>query len=326
MHLALLGLLIAAISWTAGELPAHAATKVKVGVLKFGTVSWVLDTIQDHGFDKAAGIELEIIPLASTQATELALQGGAVDVTATDWLWVSRQRSSGADFTFAPFTTALGGIMVPPDSPIRSLDDLKGKTLGVAGGPLDKSWLLLVAYTLRTAHFDLRTETELVFGAPPLLAEKAEQHELDAVLEFWPYAARLEAKGFEQLIGVEEVTQELGARGEVAMVGFAFRESWAKNSPDAIVGFLLAMDKADDLLATSDEEWQRIKPLMQVDDERTFEALKRRYREGIPERSVAENEADAKVLYAFLRQLGGEKLVGTGTELASGTFWDGAQP
>ena len=38
--------------------------------------------------------------------------------------------------------------------------------------------------------------------------------------------------------------------------------------------------------------------------------------EGIPERSVADNEADAKVLYQFLRELGGEKLVGPATELA----------
>ncbi len=58
----------------------------------------------------------------------------------------------------------------------------------------------------------------------------------------------------------------------------------------------------------------------------TFNALKRRYREGIPERSVAENEADAKVLYQFLRELGGEKLVGSATELAPGTFWHGGKP
>ena len=57
------------------------------------------------------------MPLASTEATAVGLQGGSVDIIATDWLWVSRERSGGADFTFSPFTTALGSIMVPPDSP-----------------------------------------------------------------------------------------------------------------------------------------------------------------------------------------------------------------
>jgi NitT/TauT family transport system substrate-binding protein len=219
--------------------------------------------------------------------------------------------------------------MVPPNSPIKTLGDLKGKKLGVAGGPLDKSWLLLVAYALRTAKIDLRTETRQEYGAPPLLAERAKQGEIDAVLNFWPYAARLEAEGFTELIGVEEVVRELGARGEVAMVGFVFSEAWANKNLDAIQAFLRAAAKADELLATSDAEWDRLKPLMGANDptfnEATFDALRRRYREGIPERSATENESDAKVLYQFLRELGGEKLVGPGTELAPGTFWHGGK-
>jgi NitT/TauT family transport system substrate-binding protein len=310
--------------------PAHATSKVKVGILKFGTVSWVLDTIIANGLDKAEGIELDILPLASTQATTVGLQGGSVDIIATDWLWVSRERSGGGDLTFSPFTTALGAIMVPPNSPIKTLGDLKGKRLGVAGGPLDKSWLLLVAYALRTANLDLRVETKQEYGAPPLLTERAKQGELDAVLNFWPYAARLEAEGFTQLIGVEDVVRELGAKGEVAMVGYVFSESWAKQNLEPIQAFLRAAAKADELLATSNEQWDRLKPIMGENDptfsDATFDALRRRYREGIPERSAAENEADAKILYQFLRELGGEKLVGPATELAPGTFWHGGKP
>jgi len=311
----------------ASSTVAHAEDlkTVKVGVLKFGTVSWVLDTIEANGLDKAEGIELDVTPLASTQATTVGLQGGSMNVIATDWLWVSRERSSGADFTFAPFSTALGAIMVPPDSPIKTLADLKGKTLGVAGGPLDKSWLLIVAYALRTANIDLRTDTTQEYGAPPLLAERAKQGNIDAVLNFWPYAARLEALGFTQLIGLEEVVRELGAKGEVAMVGYVFNEAWANKTPKAIEGFLNAAAKANELLATSDAEWDRLRPLMGTNDptfnDATFEALRRRYREGIPERPIAAEEADAKVLYQFLRELGGTKLVGSGTELAPGTFW-----
>ena len=325
MRSCLLAFLLCAIAVVGIGHAAETPSKVKIGVLKFGTVSWALDTIQANGLDKAEGIELDIVPLASTQATSVGLHGGSVDIIATDWLWVSRERSSGGNFTFSPFTTALGSIMVPPNSPIKTLADLKGKRLGVAGGPLDKSWLLIVAYSLRTAKIDLRTETRQEYGAPPLLNERAKQGQIDAVLNFWPYAARLEAEGFTQLIGLEEVVRELGAKGEVSMVGYVFSEDWAKQNLAGVQGFLRAAAKADDLLATSNEEWDRLKPLMAENDptftEATFEALRRRYREGIPERSVAENEADAKVLYQFLRELGGEKLVGPGTELAPGTFW-----
>jgi NitT/TauT family transport system substrate-binding protein len=319
-----LGLLALVICAVAGST-AHAAEKVKIGVLKFGTVSWVLDTIQRNGLDKAEGIELDVVPLASTQATTVGLQGGSVDIIATDWLWVSLERSGGADFTFAPFSTALGSIMVSANSPIKTLSDLKGKKIGVAGGPIDKSWLLMVAYALRTANLDLRTETTQEFGAPPLLTERAKQGAIDAVLDFWPYAARLEAQGFKQLIDVEDVVPELGAKGEVAMVGYVFSESWAKEHQAAVEGFLRAAAKADELLATSNEAWEQLRPLMQAEDQATFEALRRRYREGIPERSTAENEADAKVLYQFVREYGGEKLVGPETDLAPGTFWRGGK-
>ena len=322
-------MLVCALASLALAQPANAANKVTIGVLKFGTVSWALDTIRANGLDKAEGVELDIVPLASTQATTVGLQAGSVDIIATDWLWVSRERSGGANFTFSPFTTALGSIMVPPNSPIKTLSDLKGKRLGVAGGPLDKSWLLLVAYALRTANLDLRKDTTQEYGAPPLLAERAKQGALDAVLNFWPYAARLEAEGFTQLIGVEDVVSELGAKGEVAMVGYVFSEGWAKQNSEAIQGFLRAAAKADELLATSNEEWERLKPIMSENDpsfdDKTFDALRRRYREGIPERSTAENESDAKILYQFLRELGGEKLVGPGTELAPGTFWHGGK-
>ncbi|MEZ5827067.1 MAG: ABC transporter substrate-binding protein [Hyphomicrobiales bacterium] len=327
MRSRLLTFLFFALACVAVAQLAEAADKIKIGVLKFGTVSWLLDTIETNGLDKAEGIELDIVPLASTQATTVGLQANSLDLVATDWLWVSRERTNGADFAFVPFTTALGAIMVPPNSPIKTLADLKGKTLGIAGGPLDKSWLLIVAYALRTANIDLRTDTTQEFGAPPLLNERAKQGEIDAVLNFWPYAARLEAEGFTELISLNDVVRELGAKGEVSMVGFVFGDRWADKNPKAIQGFIRAAAKANELLATSNEEWDRLKPLMSQNDpsftEATFEALRRRYREGIPERSAAADEADAKILYQFLRELGGKKLVGSGTELAPGTFWHG---
>ena len=321
---AIAGALFLGISFVPVAIPAQpvtAASKIRIGALQSGTLNWLLDVIRTHSFDRSGDIELEIVPFASTQETKAALLSHSIDLIVTDWLWVSRERSMGTDLTFAPFSTDIGALMVPPDSSVKSLDDLKGKSLGVAGGPLDKSWLIIVAYTMRVAYFDLRTATSPVFASPQILADKVQNHSIDAVLEYWPYAARLEAKGFSQVISMEDLPLELGAKGKVAMVGYVFSENWANSNPSAIEGFLEAASKANQLLASSDEEWQRLRPMMAADDNATFEALKKYYRQGIPGRSIHENEADAKVLYQFLRQLGGEELVGSGTDLAPGTFW-----
>src|SRR5690606_37827918 len=103
---------------------------VRVAALKFGTASWELDTLRHHGLDREHGIRVEVTELASPQAGQVALQAGAVDVIVTDWLWVARQRAEGVALAAAPYSTAVGGLMVPAGSPIRGLEDLEGRKVG----------------------------------------------------------------------------------------------------------------------------------------------------------------------------------------------------
>ena len=187
-------------------IASSAASRVRIGVLKFGTVSWELDTLKQHKFDAANGIDLDVIYFAGEDATNVAMLAGAIDMIVTDWLWVSRQRSDGGDVTLAPYSTAVGAIMVKDASPIRTIADLKGKKIGVAGGAIDKSWLLIQALARRDHGLDLPAVSDVVFGAPPLISQKAIQGELDAVLNFWHFCARLEADGFRRLIGAGTIS------------------------------------------------------------------------------------------------------------------------
>ncbi|KXF77538.1 ABC transporter substrate-binding protein [Paramesorhizobium deserti] len=315
----LLTLVIAAL---AGILTSAtlAAERMHVGVLKFGTVSWELDTIKTHGLDEKNGVEIDIRFFASEDATNVALMAGDIDVMVSDWLWVSRQRSAGEDLTFFPYSTSVGAMMVPAASPIKSLTDLKAKKIGVAGGPLDKSWLFIQGLARDRFGIDLADENEIVYGAPPLLAEKARQGELDAVLNFWHYCARLEADGFRRLVSANEAARALGATGDVSAIGYIFHEKWARSHPEAIEGFLKASGEAKALLNRSDEEWPRLEPVVRAEG-RELDVLRDRYREGIPNRTVEEEEEDAARLYTVLMRLGGERLVGPGKTLAPGTFW-----
>ncbi len=304
----------------AGVGAASALETVRVGVLKFGTVNWELDAMKNAGHDRAVGIDVEIVAFAGEDASNVALQAGDVDVIVSDWLWVSRLRSDGADFIFVPHSSSVGAIMVPPTSPLHTLGDLKGRTLGVAGGSLDKSWLLIQGLAKRDHGFDLAAENDVVYGAPPLLAEKARQGELDAVLTFWHYCARLEANGFRRLVGADDAARSLGATGAVSALGYVFSERWAEAHPRAAQGFVEASRAAKARLASSDAEWARLAPLVRAEGAE-LAALRDRYREGIPARPAAEDEADAGRLYAVLAELGGERLVGRSPVMAPGTYW-----
>jgi NitT/TauT family transport system substrate-binding protein len=297
---------------------------VRVGVLKFGTVNWELDTIKSHKLDEAEGVDLRIVELASNQATQVALQGGAVDMIVADWLWVSRQRAEGADFTFAPYSTSAGAVMVPAESDIRSLADLKGHRVGVAGGPLDKSWLMLRALTLRKHGFDPDKDSAKTFGAPPLLNEQIRNGGVDAVLNYWHFAARLKAAGLREVATMGQVTRELGITTDVPIIGYVFSEAWADKNMRAVQGFLRASQAAKAIMSKSDEEWQRLAPLTRAEDDATLAALRDGYRDGIPTAWGPAERNDAAKVYDILARLGGRELVGDSPHLAPGTFWAGS--
>jgi NitT/TauT family transport system substrate-binding protein len=221
---------------------------------------------------------------------------------------------------FYPYSTALGAVMVSADAPIRSHGDLKGKKLGVAGGPLDKSWLLLRASALRSG-IDLKSEASIVYGAPPLLAQKALQGEIDATLTFWNFSAALEAQGMRPAIPMQDVVKSLGAAGEVAMVGYVFDGGWAAQNRALLDRFLAVMRKAEWILADTPAEWERLAPRIGATEPDALEVYRRRFREGIPKRPLANELADARYLYRVLASIGGTDLVGPSPELDPGAFY-----
>lgn len=302
---------------------ARADETVRVGALKFGTVNWELDTIAANGFDKANGVAMQVAYFAGEDASAIAFQSGEVDVIVSDWLDVARLRADGQDVTFAPYSSSTGAIMVPADSPIHTLADIKGRKLGVAGGAFDKSWLLLQGLAAKEG-FDLAKENDIAYGAPPLLAETLRSGKLDASLNYWQFNARLEADGFRRIAGADDASRALGASGPVSTLGYVFYEKWAGEHPNAIRGFLAASRNAKERLKGSDAEWSRLHAAGVVKDEgKALETLRDRYRDGIPARPAADEEADAARLFEVLAKLGGEKLVGRAKTLPAGTYWQG---
>jgi NitT/TauT family transport system substrate-binding protein len=300
---------------------APAADRIRIAAQKTGTLAWELDIIKAHGLDRKADLDIQVVELASTEAGKIALRGGSADLIVSDWLWVARERALGDKLVFYPYTSQIGAVMVPANSQIAGLADLKGKKLAVAGGPLDKSWLMLQADARRDG-LDLRTQATIVYGAPPLLSQKALQRENDATLTFWNFCAELEGKGLKRGIAMETIEKRLGASGPVVMLGYAFDAGWAAKNKSAVVRFLDVAAKAKDILANSQDEWQRLAARIGVADDAGLEIYRRRYSEGIPRRPIRDEERDAIGLYRVLADVGGVELVGPARELDKGTFYD----
>ena len=270
-------LLTAAVAAFFMGLAPVAAETLRIGAQMSGTFGWELALIKARGLDKAAGLDLVVTDLANTDAGKLAIASGSVDIVLSDWLWVSRERSLGKTLTFTPYSSALGAVMAKGDGPIKGLADLKGHKLGVAGGPLDKSWLLLQAYA-KSKGMVLSSEAEVVYGAPPLLGQKTVQGEIDATLQFWNFCADLELKKMKWFSDPVALAREPGL--------------W----PD----IMIRIGQKDPAAAA---------------------IFQKRYADGVPRRTIAEEEADARVLFHTLASVGGAELVGSSPELDLGAYY-----
>jgi NitT/TauT family transport system substrate-binding protein len=314
----LIGMAIAAAS-----APARAAPTppIRIGVLRYGTVSWEIDVIRYHALDAAAHVAVAPTELASAQAAQVALQAGQVDMIVVDWLWVARQRGAGADWTFVPFSNAVGALIAPRNSTVRDVRDLAGRALGIAGSPLDKSWLILRAYATQQYGIDLDAVTNKSFGPPPLLAEQMNAGRLDALLTYWPFAAKAEADGARHILDVADAVIALGIGAGVPFIGYTFSQHWAETNPSLVDGFLTASRQARAILATSDAEWQRLKPMTSAANDAELERLRDWYRRGIPRNWGNPERHAAAQLLQLLAKIGGPDLVGPISAVPSGTFW-----
>ncbi|MGZ5007011.1 MAG: ABC transporter substrate-binding protein [Methylobacter sp.] len=296
-------------------------TFIRIGVQSGGTVEWELPALQDALKAGHADFQLDIRHLANAEAGKIALQSGEVDIIVTDWIWVSALREQGADFTFYPYSDISGALVVPKNSAIHSILDLKGKRLGIAGGELDKNWLLLQTLAKQQQDIDLDASVEKVLGAPSLLNEQLKQGKIDAVLNYWHFAARLEAEGYRTLIDGRSILKELGIDETVANLGYVFKQSWADRHQQALKQFLDAAKQAKQTLCSSDAAWQKIIPLTKIDDETTRKHLHQNYCAGnIEHWGEAEQQAAGKV-YLLLHKQSKQAMTGKSEQLQPGTFF-----
>ncbi len=295
---------------------ADTAPTLRIGVQALGTLEWELSVLKQP---PDANFQIQIYPLANAEAGKIALQSGAVDIIVSDWLWVSAMREKGVELSFYPYSSTSGALMVAADNPIHALKELKGKRLGIAGGELDKNWLLLQA-AAKQQQTDLSWGVEKTFGAPPLINEQIKQGRVDAVLNYWHFAAKLEAQGYRQIIDGKGLLKAIGVNETIPFLGFVFQQSWADSHKAALSDFFKASRQAKNQLCTDDAAWLSVQPLTKEADPAILKILRQRYCEGrVAHWGTSEQQAAAR-LYPLLGVSGQQPATG-GSSLQPGTFW-----
>lgn len=305
----------------AGPAAAQDLPTIRVATLATGTVNWEMSTIVEHGLDEKHGFHLEIADYADNGATRVAVEGGEADMAVADWIWVARQRAAGKDYVFVPYSKAVGALVTTPDSGVKTLKDLAGGKIGIAGGPLDKSWLILRAYAQQEYGMDLAAETEQVYGAPPLIFKSAQAGEYAGAINFWHFLAKMKAAGMVEVISVEEAGKALGLNPDTPLLGYYLKESFLTENPGLAQALYDASRDAKDLLAGDDAAWETVRPQMNAGNDEEFARLKADWLAGTPARGPVDL-AGVQQMLSLMNDLGGAELVGEATEVPEGLFAD----
>ena len=136
----------AALGLVAAAPAAQAADHLRVGKSPSFLFAYVpLEIAKSQGMFQKAGLEVEVISFQGASKMDLGMTSGSVDITVggpTEMAAIAKGMPAKAVAIVARPVRELG-IIVPYDSPIKSIKELKGKSIGIASVGSITQWAAL---------------------------------------------------------------------------------------------------------------------------------------------------------------------------------------
>ncbi|MCL7943312.1 ABC transporter substrate-binding protein [Marinobacter sp. ATCH36] len=283
----------------ASDHDSETLPEISISVLQFGTAHWELDHILHRRLDQKHGYRLDLKLVANLPASRLAVTSGSVNGAVADLLWAQSRFQVGAPYLYVPFSSQIGDIVVPESSDIRTVADLAGKRIGVAGGPDSKGWVLLQKVAGEQG-LNLSESAEVQFAAPPLLSQALKRGQVDVIITYWHFAARLRGEGgWRSAFGMADLLTAMDLDRNLPVLGYVFPTAWAENHGPLIERFADSLHQAKTELADSEAHWQRLRPLMGNPEDGVFHALRDGFVAGTPAPQTDQRIADLHRLLAL---------------------------
>jgi NitT/TauT family transport system substrate-binding protein len=141
------------------------------------------------------------------------------------------------------------GIVVPVDSPVQSLRELKGKQISVPFGSTAHGLLLRA---LKAEGLDPESDVTLVSQSPEVGGTSLQAHKIDAHANFVPFADLFPFRGFARKIYD-------GAQADnPTFHGSLVNAEYASKYPEVVTAYVAAVIEADALFAAEPEKYSEL--------------------------------------------------------------------
>jgi len=207
-----------------------------------------------EGFLKQEGLNVEITQFNTTNEQTLALLSGKVDMipnSSLALLLAAEAEQPGRFQVFMAHGDLGNAILVKNESPITSIEELSGATIGTYPGTT-----MLTYATLSLAPYFQNSETPTFIGMPPpSLVEALASEQVDAIFPVEPIVSIAIQKS-----GARKILDNPLGNIMTPFTGgaSALRVDFVEENPEAAEAVVRAMNKATDFIREHDTEARNI--------------------------------------------------------------------
>jgi NitT/TauT family transport system substrate-binding protein len=234
-----------------------------------------------------------------------------VDIGYAGFTTMATARTVGKDVII------IGGVFAPVnmvfarhDSPIRTLNDLRGKKLGIFGGPGSTTVTILAVIASKWHDLDLFQEVKLVSAPSPALIELLGRGEVDAAILGTTESIQMEAQErYRVLVNLsEEYRRNSGGRAP-AHVTIATNEQFAGAHPDIVRDYLKAYRQTVVYIKEHPEVWDEYAASINIESDKERRLLREKMSPNIIDQWDAEQIAVQQEYLELVHQIiGGDVL------------------
>jgi len=247
----LLVLLIGAVWWF-----GRAPQKLRVDIVGTGPEGLTFKLIKDRGFDKAQGLDLEVVAESSPAEVERRLRDNEIDVGIFPPISAAKEREKGKPVSFfIPLFRNPVVLLAPFDSPYSSVQDLKGKKIATFA-KITSLYLTSEAVLRKSYGLSLETDFKLVVATDfAELARLLKTGEVDGVLALSitaPIRKLVVNKEAKIIQSMEKAWEDTGHT--MPFSGISAREEWLKKNNGAGVKLARAVYEANRAIKAEPEK------------------------------------------------------------------------
>lgn len=247
-----------AVALGTGAAPAQDLVKFRVGNLGFPSHSaMIISILKEKGFDRKHGIDMEVRVFGAVSAYYGSVASGETDGVPGGPLVFQRMRLEGVPLQITSTLVDMTSMsVITKDPAIRSVTDLKGKTIAADMASSEYSLLNLYA---KSKGVIFGQNVTVVQAGPPLVRTQMAAGRVDAGMTWEPSATLTmrDDPAYRIVFNGKEGWRELtGKDGWLLALGV--REDWIARNAEALPRVIAAFEEAARFMRSNPDECDTI--------------------------------------------------------------------